>query len=174
MNEGRPEVTARAEKNHRIAMRDDFAELMTGAISIADVDAFKIHGGGDFFSREYIDAWVRIVERLPRVKFYAYSRAWVRPDFMPALTSLAALPNMRLLLSHDATMPTPPAIPHAETAWLAIHDDDVPPQRGRVCFRASKERKRIPLKVIGSTVVCPQQNGQSRTIYCIDCGICLP
>lgn len=34
----------------------------------------RIHDGGDFFSREYLDAWLRIARATPNVIFYAYTK----------------------------------------------------------------------------------------------------
>jgi hypothetical protein len=34
----------------------------------------RIHDGGDFFSRDYLDAWLRIIGATPNVTFYAYTK----------------------------------------------------------------------------------------------------
>jgi Gene product 88 len=34
----------------------------------------RIHDSGDFFSSEYLDAWIEIAERIPDVTFYAYTK----------------------------------------------------------------------------------------------------
>lgn len=34
----------------------------------------RIHDGGDFFSREYLDAWLRIMRATPKTTFYCYTK----------------------------------------------------------------------------------------------------
>lgn len=34
----------------------------------------RIHDGGDFFSREYLDAWLRIMRESPKTIFYCYTK----------------------------------------------------------------------------------------------------
>lgn len=41
---------------------------------------FRIHEGGDFFSQAYLDAWIRICNRFPRIKFTAYTQS-IELDF---------------------------------------------------------------------------------------------
>lgn len=49
----------------------------------------RIHDGGDFFSDEYLEAWLRIIRAAPAVTFYAYTkeiprfRELVEPDCPP-------------------------------------------------------------------------------------------
>ena len=38
--------------------------------------AVRIHSSGDFFSKEYIEFWKKIIERNPWVDFWAYTRSW--------------------------------------------------------------------------------------------------
>lgn len=34
----------------------------------------RIHDAGDFYSKEYFDMWIGIIQTFPRVKFYAYTK----------------------------------------------------------------------------------------------------
>jgi hypothetical protein len=36
--------------------------------------AIRIHDSGDFFSREYLEAWIDVVKSFPDVMFYAYTK----------------------------------------------------------------------------------------------------
>lgn len=54
---------------------------------------FRIHVSGDFYSREYFDAWVRIAKQFPAIKFLAFTKQF---DMIDA----AAIPaNMAVRLS---------------------------------------------------------------------------
>lgn len=54
----------------------------------------RIHGGGDFFSQNYFDAWLEVCRRRPNVQFWAFTKSlpfWVaRKDEIPANLSLTA------------------------------------------------------------------------------------
>jgi hypothetical protein len=46
-----------------------------------NVNTVRIHVGGDFFSQTYFDAWWQVANRLPTVRFYAYTKSlsfWVQ------------------------------------------------------------------------------------------------
>lgn len=172
----RPRVALRAEQNLRIAKRPDFPELLVGAIRRAKITALKIHVVGDFFEVAYIDAWSRIVELLPNVRYWTYTRAWRVPHFVPALEQLATHDNVAVNLSYDRSTGVPPAIPGTRLAWLAADDEDLPPTSGVVAFRASVERTKVPLRRMAGTPVCPHQSGvDSDPPPCIGCNFaCLP
>lgn len=36
--------------------------------------AVRIHDSGDFFSRDYLQGWIRLAERFPEILFYAYTK----------------------------------------------------------------------------------------------------
>lgn len=35
----------------------------------------RIHESGDFFNGEYLDAWIKVAEQMPKVNFYAYTKS---------------------------------------------------------------------------------------------------
>lgn len=68
------------------------------------VGYFRIHSSGDFYSKEYLDMWIRIARKFPEINFLAYTKMYgyfkdlVLPDnftvfasFMPQITFDAAL-----------------------------------------------------------------------------------
>ena len=63
---------------------DAAAELINTSIenSPASVDAvFRIHVGGDFFSQEYFDAWVKVANMNPDRIYYTYTKSipfWIK------------------------------------------------------------------------------------------------
>jgi len=64
------------------------------------IKLFRIHESGDFFSQEYFDAWIRVVQARPQVLFYAYTKSlpfWAaRKDQIPR--------NLRLTASEGGKM----------------------------------------------------------------------
>lgn len=73
---------------------------------VADCDrrnafpAFRIHHDGDFFSRDYAQAWADTCRAFPNVQFWVYTRS-----FTPGINVtdiLADIPNLTVYLSVDA------------------------------------------------------------------------
>ena len=185
-NKDRPNFFRRAEKNWDISQRKDFAEILAGAILHSGATHFKIHVFGDFHSDSYIRQWITVVRALPEIRFWCYTRAWTRQALIPGLATLASLPNIRVNLSYDRSMPLPPCIPDTSCVWLADSDQDEPPQNSLIVFRATEERqvrvtaegkrefRYIPLRVLNTTTVCPHESGTRQPPDCVDCSICLP
>ncbi|MFA5024296.1 MAG: hypothetical protein WC523_05030 [Patescibacteria group bacterium] len=57
---------------------------------------FRIGESGDFVSSFYIDAWKKVIESRPEIKFYAYTRSFRFKYF-----DILKLPNFNLLASTD-------------------------------------------------------------------------
>jgi hypothetical protein len=137
--------------------------------------AFRIHDLGDFYSVDYIEAWIRIVRTCRAISFFAYTRSWVCPDLWPKLRELAAEPNMVLFLSLDRSMmeiPIPPGGNDLPWAYLAVDDSDIPSRPVDVVFRYDW-RKLPPLddpNHFGSKV-CPHEDGRTKTT-CSRCKFC--
>tara|TARA_R110000824_G_C15039242_1_gene660220 strand:- start:14 stop:721 length:708 start_codon:yes stop_codon:yes gene_type:complete len=55
---------------------------------------FRVHDSGDLFSVKYINAWKRICENFPQIRFWFPTREWIRESQMDALKGLASLPNV--------------------------------------------------------------------------------
>jgi len=46
--------------------------------------AVRIHESGDFYSKEYAEAWARIARACPELTFYGYTKApWMLPEDIP-------------------------------------------------------------------------------------------
>lgn len=174
MSADSPNVLIKAQRNFEIACRDDFKEIMIGAIHHAGINTFKIHVAGEFFSPEYLGAWSEIVRECIDVSFFTYTRSWRRPEFRPALQQLAGQSNMQLWLSCDRSTGQPPTIPETRVAYLSTHDADIPSFPSDLAFRSTLERLTLPLPMLGSTPVCPHQNGKPHgPADCMSCKICL-
>jgi|GEM_PF-6083239 len=126
--------------NYLASLRDDFVETMVYLIPKKEeetrrqwvnnygrepqVQLFRLHTSGDFYSPEYAEKWLEIAKALPEVHFYAYTKAWVHftkdddvkdigmtaarvnslnERIMRVLKEVNQLPNFQILLSTDCT-----------------------------------------------------------------------
>lgn len=55
--------------------QDNFAQVMIAEIVRRKANVIRIHDSGDFYSREYLHKWFKVMDSLPQVKFYAYSKS---------------------------------------------------------------------------------------------------
>lgn len=66
-------------ENFIFTLDKDFADIMTVAIKLAvrknKATVFRIHDSGDFYSQKYLNDWTKIIENLPSVYFYAYTKS---------------------------------------------------------------------------------------------------
>ncbi len=63
------------QKRFEITKQDDFCELIFEEIVNKQADIIRIHDSGDFYNMEYLSKWLKIIEALPHVKFYAYTKS---------------------------------------------------------------------------------------------------
>lgn len=63
------------EAREKITRQDNFPQLMIAEIVKRKVDVVRIHDSGDFYSREYVNKWFKVMDSLPQVKFYAYTKS---------------------------------------------------------------------------------------------------
>ena len=118
----------RAYQHNLTLARDTrrFIHIMTGVIPRI-APCFRIHVSGDFFSREYIEAWTAICRAFPPIRFWTYTRSWAVPELLPSLLALRSLPNVHLFASTDPTMPLPPK------GWRTAFIDIDPRANGQLC-----------------------------------------
>ena len=99
-----------------------------------DVPVMRIHTAGDFYSVDYTLKWCEIVEALPSIQFYSYTRSW-NTDILPALEVLRAKSNMQLFASVDYSMPDPPA------EWRKAYLVSDPRATGPQCMKQTGQRE---------------------------------
>lgn len=58
-----------------LSKTDDFCLTMLIDIIEKGLTHVRIHDSGDFYSREYLHKWFKIIESLPHVTFYAYTKS---------------------------------------------------------------------------------------------------
>lgn len=63
--------------------------------------SLRLHDIGDYFSIDYVQAWWQAAKNRPSCRIWFYTRSFVDPEMLSALTEFAALPNVRGWLSID-------------------------------------------------------------------------
>jgi len=76
---------------------EGMAELLIGLLRRMHFSIFRIHVSGEFFSQEYARAWALTCREISKARFWSYTRSQDRR----ILRVLAAIPNLRILLSCD-------------------------------------------------------------------------
>lgn len=67
-------VSAKHMRNYEASQTVEFIGAMITEIRGKRVRRVRIHDAGDFYSREYALKWFKIMEALPDVGFYAYTK----------------------------------------------------------------------------------------------------
>jgi len=57
-----------------VTLSNDFVNAMLKEIDNCRAERIRIHDSGDFYSEEYLDKWVSIMQARPNVEFYAYTK----------------------------------------------------------------------------------------------------
>lgn len=170
----RPEVRARYEKNLRLSCLPDFAQRLRYFILGHEIGIVRIHTGGDFYCATYAQTWLKVVQQLPSVRFFTYSRSWRHEAIRRVLEQMAALDNCRVWYSADQETGLPPSPPSTvRVAWLMTSKDDFPPPGTDLVFR-TRPLRRKPLTRIRRVRVCPAEDGVARRapVTCELCRLC--
>jgi hypothetical protein len=148
---------------------EGFAGRMTSEVKRRWAGCVRIHVSGDFYSADYVRAWVTIATACPGTRFYAYTRSWRVPEMAGALAELAKCRNVRLWFSCDKGTGIPAQTPRrVKLAWMQTAEDDLP-SRADLVFRVHRLRKTVA-KRVALALVCPVKNGA--TGHRTDCGRC--
>jgi hypothetical protein len=148
---------------------EGFAGRMTSEVKRRWAGCVRIHVSGDFYSAEYVRAWVAIATACPQTRFYAYTRSWRVPEMAGALADLVKCRNVRLWYSCDKDTGIPAKVARrVKLAWMQTAEDDLP-RRADLVFRVHRLRKTVA-KRVALALVCPVKNGA--TGHRTDCGRC--
>jgi hypothetical protein len=128
-----------------------------------NVEYFRLHHGGDFFSAAYIDSWHEIIEDFPTVKFWGPTSSHLKQahpkalrllnEMQPALLDLATEPNAIIRPS-----------PRLKGVGNILEVDGLAAGTGVITRKELKE-----LETLFGINICPaKQNGN----VCGDCTAC--
>ena len=103
-----------------------FICTMDDIINKRQPKSFRIHVGGDFFSRDYFVAWVKIAMLHPEVSFFAFTKQWDK------VKGIALPKNFALIASSWTGLVIPKwAKGRLPVAWLVEKGCPVPVRRNR-------------------------------------------
>lgn len=117
-----PGVDAKYKRNRRFVNSPKFVDYMIREIP-PDCQ-FRIHVSGDFFSKEYIRKWMKIVTTRKDVTFYAYTRSWRDKKLWHEIKWLSAFENININLSVDDETGEPTAIAAEFYRWCYLTKTD--------------------------------------------------
>lgn len=63
------------ERRLEATKQNNFPQLMIAEITKKKATHVRIHDSGDFYSREYIQKWFKVMDSMPNVTFYAYTKS---------------------------------------------------------------------------------------------------
>lgn len=63
------------QRRYEVTKQDNFPQLILTEIVKKKATHIRIHDSGDFYSREYIQKWFKVMDTLPEVTFYAYTKS---------------------------------------------------------------------------------------------------
>jgi Gene product 88 len=170
----RPSVRARYAENLRLSRLPDFEQRLYYDIVLNRVAVVRVHSGGDFYSATYARKWLRVLRRLPRVRFFLYTRCWRDDAVRPVLERMARRRNCRVWYSCDRETGLPARVPpRVRLAWLMTEADDSPPDGVHLVFRVRRLRRQAATR-LGGVRVCPEEDGvrRRRPVTCDRCGLC--
>jgi hypothetical protein len=70
-----PTVSNAYERRLAATLRDDFPEVMIEELIESCAERVRIHDSGDFYSKEYLHKWLKIIDSMPHVEFYCYTKS---------------------------------------------------------------------------------------------------
>lgn len=96
----------------------------------------------------------QVMKQLPSIRFYAYTRNWALPNWLPHLDSLRKLPNFSLIASIDDEH---------------VSNNMLPPADWRVAYVGEKSTPDVSKLLNKKIIVCPNQ---VTGVLCDKCKYC--
>lgn len=126
---------------------------------------FRIHWDGDFFSRDYAQAWANVIAEFPQVTFWVYTRSFT-PE-TNVIDILAGIPNLVVYLSADpVNIDIANDVASAFPGILIATVADTFAQARETIVDSS--RKTYPCPENGKRIPLISAKGSA----CISCGVC--
>jgi hypothetical protein len=164
-----PQVRERLIYNYQQSLKSDFADRLIREIRSLGIMTVRLHCSGDVYGKKYAEDWLKVFQACPRVRFYAYTRAYKIPAIAEVLEKWAALRCVRLWYSCDSES-VPASVPSG--VRLAFLQTELHQQPGKVnlIFRVHRLRKK-PVS-IGLPMVCPSETPEGKQVSCGSCQNC--
>jgi Gene product 88 len=153
-----PNVVDRLAWCFEMSQRDSFVSRMVREIRVRGIRVIRQHVSGDYYNPEYALKWYGIMHRLPRVRFWFYSRSWRIEGIELVLRQMALLPNCKVWYSLDRATGFPAERP--PNVRYAFMQDMHAPIGGEVdlIFRT---RNMLNASRINLPTICPSDGSGS-------------
>lgn len=159
------------ERNWRRSKQKSFVEKAVAELKRSTNKLVRIHVSGDFYSPEYVEKWIQIVQACPEKRFWVYTRSWRLPEFRSVLVRLSRLKNIRVWFSADAETGVPARPPkRVRVAYLKSQAEEKVPSCDLV-FRDKPISKERQIRE-EETLICPKENGTGWEGNCRICKFC--
>lgn len=115
---------------------------------------FRWHVSGDIANISYLFKMEQVMKQLPDIRFYAYTRNWALPNWLPHLETLRKLPNLSLFASIDDDH---------------FANNTLPPDSWRVAYVGNKTLTDVSNALNKKVITCPNQ---VTGVLCDKCKYC--
>jgi hypothetical protein len=165
-----PAVIERLRWNFEQSQKKDFVLRMVKEIRRKGCIIIRIHVSGDFYSQEYAQRWLAIMQQCSRPRYFFYTRSFAVAGIGEVIVEMANLKCCRVWYSIDRELPAPDVLPErVKLAYLQTEVGEVPSSTNLI-FRIRPMRKtHIPL-----LLVCPSERpeGREKEVTCGHCRKC--
>ena len=81
---------------------DSFKELVINQLSKGKIKSLRIHASGDFYTIDYLNAWLEIIKQFPEIDFFDYTKAFqgsdiVKPSNLNIIDSFVEVDGVKYL-----------------------------------------------------------------------------
>ena len=81
---------------------DAFKTLVINQLSKGKIKSLRIHASGDFYTIDYLNAWLEIIKQFPEIDFFAYTKAFqgsdlVKPSNLNIIDSFVEVDGVKYL-----------------------------------------------------------------------------
>ena len=164
-----PSVRRRLQWNLKQSRSEDFVDRMAWEIRRCGAIVIRLHASGDFYDPDYCRKWLMVMQRVPRPRYFGYTRSWRTAEMVPILEEMATLRCVRLWYSFDGESGPPERVPNGvRLAFLQVSDTPTPPN-AHLVFRTRKLRRLASLPIICSSETL---EGKQSGITCGSCARC--
>lgn len=133
------------------------AAEITNLVKKKHTDTFRWNVSGDITNIKYLLNMKQIMMHFPNITFYAYTRNWALPNWIPHLENIKKLANFTLLASMDDEHLT---------------KNMFPPPEWRIAYVGNKTVSEFAALVNKKVIVCPNQANKTKAILCDKCNYC--
>ena len=70
-----PVVINKYENNYKLSKQSNFIQLIQNEIDCKKISHIRVHNSGDFYSKAYLNKWLKLASNNPDIIFYGYTKS---------------------------------------------------------------------------------------------------